>query len=198
MTDHDPQRATRRRSRPPQFFNEENTMSTDTYEPVTEPELVVSERPPLREAAEEDPRIRARRHMDEIRRSGAEEAEGVDRFWAPHAPEYFEYEWKMKAVMQKDDAPYQIRMRHAGWKAVPLARHPEMMPAGQSEVIERDGMVLMERPKEYNDEVRARERQKARDQINAKQAQLRGTPEGTLERVRPDISRTYEPLRIPE
>jgi hypothetical protein len=100
--------------------------------------------------------------------------------------------------MQKEDAPYQIRMRHAGWKPVPRYRHPEMMPGSDSDAIERDGMLLMERPKEYNDEVRARERQKAQDQIRAKKAQLNGTPEGQLERVRPKIGNSYEPLRVPE
>ena len=73
-----------------------------------------------------------------------------------------------------------------------------MSPAGESDIIERDGMVLMERPKEYNDEVRDRERQKARDQVRAKQAQLGGTPDGQLDRVKPKIGTSYEPLRIPE
>lgn len=190
MSDQEFPPAARRRGRPPGFSVEENS-SMDQFEPV-------SERPPLREPVEEDSRARARKHMDEIRRSGAEEAEGIDRFWAPQAPEYFEYEWKMKSVMQKEDAPYQIRMRHAGWKFVPLSRHPEMSPAGESDIIERDGMVLMERPKEYNDEVRDRERQKARDQVRAKQAQLGGTPDGQLDRVKPKIGTSYEPLRIPE
>lgn len=184
-------RATRRRSRPPETPMEGKAVQNEDFIPH-------AERPALRPSVEDDSRARARKHMEEIRRSGAEEAEGVDRFWAPQAPEFFEYEWKMKSVMQKEDAPYQMRMRHAGWKPVPRSRHPEMMPTGEFDVIERDGMILMERPKEYNDEVRNRERQKARDQVRNKQEQLSGTPHGTLDRTKAKLSTAFEPLRIPD
>jgi hypothetical protein len=63
--------------------------------------------------------------------------------------------------------------------------------------IERKGMILMERPKEISDEVRRIEQRRAREQVRIKEAQLSGTPEGTLDRVAPSIKKTFD-MPIPE
>jgi hypothetical protein len=78
-----------------------------------------------------------------------------------------------------------------------------MMPAGSTEhMILRKGCVLMECPTEIVMERRAIEARKARDQVRHKEAQIAGTPEGTLTRdharVRPSIKKGYEPIPIPE
>jgi hypothetical protein len=44
--------------------------------------------------------------------------------------------------------------------------------------IDRDGQRLMERPLEITNEVRALELRKAREQVNQKEAQIRGQPAG--------------------
>jgi hypothetical protein len=73
-----------------------------------------------------------------------------------------------------------------------------MMPRGQYETIERDGMILMERPKELSDDVRAADLRRARLQIRSKEAQLNAGPDGTCERDRPLVKKSYEQMPIPK
>ena len=77
-----------------------------------------------------------------------------------------------------------------------------MMPKGwSSNIIERKGMVLMERPTEISEEIRSIELRRARQQVRVKEAQLAGTPEGTLSRddprVAPKIKKSFD-MPIPE
>jgi hypothetical protein len=73
-----------------------------------------------------------------------------------------------------------------------------MMPSNwDGNTIERKGMILMERPKEISDEIRRIELRRARDQVRTKEAQLSGTPDGTLDRVKPSIKKTFD-MPIPE
>ena len=62
-------------------------------------------------------------------------------------------------------------------------------------------MILMERPTEISDEIRNIELRRARQQVRIKEAQLSGTPEGTLtrehDRVRPSIKKSFD-MPIPE
>jgi len=91
-----------------------------------------------------------------------------------------------------------------GWEEVPTARHPEEMPLqGNHPVIERKGMVLMQRPTVIVEEARAMQLQKARSQVKFKEEQLNGPPEGGLghrdhAQVKPKISKGYEPMQIPK
>jgi hypothetical protein len=60
----------------------------------------------------------------------------------------------------------------------------------------------MERPKEISDEIRNIELKRARAQVRIKEAQLAGTPEGTLSRdadprTRPNIKKSFD-MPIPE
>ena len=72
----------------------------------------------------------------------------------------------------------------------------------QSPIITRKGMILMECPTEIVQERVGAEKRKARLQVAHKEAQLAGTPEGTMTRdharVRPTIKKGYEPMPIPE
>jgi len=77
------------------------------------------------------------------------------------------------------------------------------MPPGWSKgTIERKGLILMERPAEVVDQARRLRDKAARDQVRAKEAQLSGTPEGTMTRdhasVRPKINKGWEALPVPE
>jgi hypothetical protein len=77
------------------------------------------------------------------------------------------------------------------------------MAKGHVGSIERDGMILCERPLEISDEVRRVESQKARQQVNIKAGQLdpkgRG---GLMERgdsnASMKINKGYEPMQIPD
>jgi hypothetical protein len=163
-------------------------------------------RPDMRGAMtnEEDPRARAARRAAEVRGHLGSMDDGTDIFALPPAPSGWSYEWKRKSVLGQEDPAHQVALRRMGWDPVPSARHPEMMPSDNvSNTIERKGMILMERPTELVEEARTIELQRARQQVNHKEAQLAGVPEGGLgnrdhPQVKPRIGKSYEAMPIPK
>jgi hypothetical protein len=163
-------------------------------------------RPSMRD---EDPRERAKKRADAIRnnRSGID-LDDVDRFAIDHnmIPDGWTYEWKRHTIYGQEDPSYQVRLAAGGWEPVPAnrdARHLALMPTGwKNPIIERDGMILMERPLELTEEARDVELRRARGQVRAKEQQLASTPDGTMtrehERVRPSIKKGYEPMAVPK
>jgi hypothetical protein len=80
-----------------------------------------------------------------------------------------------------------------------------MMPLGYAgeDIILRKGMILMERPQEITDEIKAKDRKAARDQVRMKEAQLNDAPAGQFERANKDaplakVKKGFEPIPIPE
>lgn len=154
---------------------------------------------------EEDPRSRAERRAAEISKHlSGDVSEGADRFYIdPHAiPDGWSYEWKRKTIWGKEDPAHEVELARKGWEAVPASRHPEMMPKGNWQTIERDGMILMERPKVITDNVHNANLKNARLQVRAKEAQLTQAPDGTFERddprVKPTIKKSFEAMPIPK
>jgi hypothetical protein len=173
-------------------------------QPVIEAVTAIVDRPPMRPPMrEDDPRAAAARRAAEIRSNQVED-DGVDEFKLPRAPDGWTYEWKTKAVMGAINHAHLTELRRQGWEEVPTARHPEEMPlGGHDPVIERKGMILMQRPTVIVDEARAIQIARARNQVKFKEEQLSGTPEGGLghrnhEQVKPRISKGYEPLAVPK
>jgi hypothetical protein len=105
-------------------------------------------------------------------------------------------------LLGKEDPAYKVQLARAGWEPVPASRHPEMMPIGNYAVIERKGMILMERPYSLTKEARDVELRRAKGQVRAKEAQLSATPDGTMtrehDRVRPSVKKSFEPIPVPE
>lgn len=164
----------------------------------TRPEMRTSPR-------EEDPRARAERRAAEIRKHLSNDvSDGADRFYInpDSIPDGWSYEWKRKTIWGKEDPAHEVELARKGWEAVPASRHPEMMPKGNWQTIERDGMILMERPKELTDEAHSGNLRAARLQVKAKEAQLNQAPEGTFERndprVKPSIKKSYQAMPISE
>jgi hypothetical protein len=154
-----------------------------------------------RAARDDDPRARAAKRAAEIRghRSG-ENLDEADRFKInqDEIPPGWSYEWKRKTVYGKEDPAYEVELARGGWEPVPASRHPSMMPKGHYETIERDGMILMERPKELTEDAHAADLRKARLQVRSKEAQLNSGPDGTFERDRPLVKKSYESMPIPK
>ena len=95
----------------------------------------------------DDSKARAEARLREIRGQANAGVGDRDKFWAPQAPDGWSYEWKTKTVLGQENPSYQVELMRQGWEAVPLSRHPDMMPAGwRGEFIEVEGQVLMERP----------------------------------------------------
>ncbi len=157
---------------------------------------------------EEDPRTRAARRALELREHlGGSMEDGVDKYFIDPKviPDGWSYEWKTLTVLGKENPSYQVALAHRGWEAVPRSRHPEMMPDNyRGETIERDGMILMERPKEITDEVNGHERRKAREQVRSKEEQLGGAAPGQFSRDNKgqsmvNIKKSYEAgIAIPD
>jgi hypothetical protein len=185
--------SSRRRSRPP--LGLEGAISSIPREDMREP------------VREDDPLARAAKRVAELRGHLGTLDEGTDEFFVDPSiiPEGWSYEWKRHLLLGAEDPSYNVSLAREGWEPVPVARdskHRAMMPMNWTgSHIERKGLILMERPAEIVEEVRAAERRKARDQVRAKEAQLSGTPDGTLTRdhpsARPQIKKGWESLPIP-
>jgi hypothetical protein len=161
-------------------------------------------RAPVRE---DDPLTRAAKRAAELRGHLGTVDEGVDDFYVDPdmAPEGWTYEWKRHLLLGAEDPSYNVALARAGWEPVPVnrdAKHRAMMPLNWTgSYIERRGMILMERPTETVEEAKNIEYRRARDQVRAKEAQLSGTPDGTLTRdhpkARPQIKKGWESLPVP-
>lgn len=160
------------------------------------------------EMREEDSVERARRRSAELRGQLEHVNEGGDKFYIDPdmVPEGWAYEWKRRLLLGAEDPSHMVELARAGWEAVPLNRdnkHQAMMPNNwNGNTIERDGMILMERPAEVVEEARRRNDYLARKQVRDKEAQIAGTPDGTLTRdhaqTRPQIKKSYESVPIPK
>ena len=164
---------------------------------------VIAPKPSL--SAAEASRERARRRSADVRENIGDLDQGLDEFYIDPRiiPEGWSYEWKMNTVLGQPNPAYQVQLQRMGWDCVPAERHPEMMPAGDKHsIIERKGMVLMERPADLTEEAKNIETRKARRQMQSKQEQLGQTKPGEFERNNKDtalvkIKTRYEPVQIP-
>lgn len=148
----------------------------------------------------------AKKRAEEIRKQIGDLDQGTDDFFVDpdNIPDGWTYEWKRHSIYNMEDPSYQVELRRMGWTPVPATRHPEMMPAGyKDDVILRKGMMLMERPEEITDEIRAIERKQARDQVRVKEQQLNEAPPGQFERLNKDkplakVKKSFESMPVPE
>jgi hypothetical protein len=107
-----------------------------------------------------------------------------DKFALPAglAPDEWEYEWKTHEVIGKRNPGYEVELSRKGWDPVDTSRHPEMMPAGYTGPITREGMVLMERPKVVNDRQKKAAYAKAVGQLRGQEQLVGVAPPNTLQR----------------
>ena len=104
-----------------------------------------------------------------------------DKYWAPPPPDGWDYQWKLKSVLNQDDIDRIRQNEMNGWEPVPLSRHPELMPRGwKGETIEVGGLVLMERPMMFTQEAREEERRLAREAVYTKESQMKEGRSGDL------------------
>lgn len=152
-----------------------------------------NDKPELSSKARAEARIRA------IRENMPEGGQSRDKFWAPPPPDGWDYQWKMKTVMGEEFHSYQVELARNGWEAVPLNRHPELMPHGWTgSTIEVEGLVLMERPSIFTEEARQEEMRSAREAVLTKEAQLRDGKAGDLgKREVQRFSKSRSPIAIP-
>lgn len=214
-----PKRGYQRRTQPEPFAAAVNQMTPEEMRaalaqleeadmPQAQQAAPTVERAPLRaEVRDDDPRERARKRTAALTGQILQVGDGYDKFEIDRTrvPDGWDYEWKRFETVGKRDPSYEVQLATTGWEPVPLDRHKEMMPAGWSgQTIEREGMLLMERPKEVTDHFRSLEHRKAFGQVRDKEASLRGAPDGQLQRHTPDgsslvkVRKSVEHIPIPE
>ena len=121
-------------------------------------------------------------------------------------PDGMDYQWITDSIFGQLQPQRRARFERKAWTPVPAERHDGMfMPRGYKGEINVDGLVLMERPMEYTDMARNKDKRAARDQVAVKEAQLRGGDVGTTldghhqSAVRTNkIRKSFEPLQVPE
>jgi hypothetical protein len=164
------------------------------------PDTARIQRAPAREELrEDDARTAAPAERMTRRRRRTEDAFRIDRSMIPHGSSY---EWKRKATYGAPDPDHQVNLRENGWRPVPSSRHPHLMPDGHNGPVEKNGMVLMERPSYLTEEARQEDYEIAIEQVHGKEAQINDTPAGHFSREHPSarrntgIKKSYEPMPI--
>lgn len=107
-------------------------------------------------------------------------------------------EWKREIVYGAGDPAYDVFMREQGFEPVDASRYPDYVAPGTTGAIRRDGLILMERPKELTAEAKEEDRRNARDAVRVKEEQLGTAPKGQLPRQRADGSSTVSVNRTIE
>lgn len=149
--------------------------------------------------SDQDSRARAAKRAAELHAHIGDMDQGTDEFYVdPRViPAGWSYEWKRISVLGKEDPSYVTQIARNGWEPVPRSRHPEMMPKDWTgETIDRKGCMLMERPEVITQAVRDIERKKAREQVQQKEEQLAGAPQGTFDRNVATVNKGYD--RMPK
>lgn len=119
----------------------------------------------------------------------------IDRFYVPAdaVPEGMTYQWCRKSIWGQPDISHMVGLQENGWTPVPADRHSGLfMPNGHVGDIERDGLVLMERPVELTAEARAEDKAAADALTRMQDEQLGRALPQQFDRVRPNIRTGYE------
>ena len=164
--------------------------------PAARPEKRADPRLAMREESSRD---RAARRAAEIAGHLPDENEAVDAFDVSGLqPEGFRYQWKMRTILGQEFPQRQLEQAKHGWEAVPASRHPQLMPHGwKGSDIEREGLVLMERPTVIQEEMERRERKEARDLVQGNREKLGEASPGEFARRNVTLKNTYTPVDIP-
>lgn len=126
---------------------------------------------PVREEAREaspgvpEKRLKRQRHRHE------------DRLALPKSmiPPGISYEWKRKSVHGRSDPDHMNELLENHWRPVPQERHPNYR-------VERDGLILMERPEYLTEEAIEEDRQLAYENIERAKHAVGDTPVNTMTR----------------
>lgn len=120
-------------------------------------------------------------------------------------PSDISVEWKRFSNVGADDPFYLSRMEEQGWLPVDPRQHPDWvpLPPGYDKPhIIKDGLILMERPKELTEEARAENEVLANRQIREAEQRLGKTPKGEMTReepgVKPKIVKEYGRMTVEE
>ena len=134
--------------------------------------------------------------------------DGNDRLRIPaeHIPDGMDYQWVTDSILGQPQPQRRAQFEMTGWRPVPSERHDGMFTQkGYHGEINVDGLVLMERPLKYSLAAKDRDRRNARQQVWAKEQQIRGGDmrisdafDSQHKTVRNTVNKSYEPIPVPE
>lgn len=121
-------------------------------------------------------------------------------------PDGYAVEWKRMTVLgarAPNQATYELNLARTKWEAVDVNTHPsfkKLLPNSyEGSTIEKEGMLLMIRPKAISDKVKQIQEMKAKGLLNDKLAQLGNSGSGEAPRKVLGVRRSYEPnMEIPD
>lgn len=115
--------------------------------------------------------------------------EGIDPFDVPlsYIPDGWRYQWNAVSTYGNSEIfqAQNIEFHQNGWRPVPSSRHDGFfMPRGHTGPIVIRGQMLVERPRELDDEAREEQEYRARQQMRDRDAALLGGKAGVREAMR--------------
>lgn len=120
-------------------------------------------------------------------------------------PDGYAVEWKRMTVLgarAPNQASYELNLARTRWEAVDVNTHPSFKPllhaSHAGTTIEKEGMLLMIRPKAVSDKVREIQKMKAQSLLSDKLAQLGNAGNGEAPRKVIGVRRSYEAMEIPD
>lgn len=115
-------------------------------------------------------------------------------------PDGFTVEWKRQTVFgarAPNQSSYELNLAKTRWEPVSVATHPsfkKLVPSNfTGDTIEKEGLILMIRPKAITEMVEKIQKDRANHQLQQKLAQLGATESGEAPRKVLGIKRSYEP-----
>ena len=184
-------------------MSEETLRTKNPHAPLPGSTIPVDKLPPDINPIEDSRTKAARRTQELIGLYGDNIGEGDDKFWIDPQiiPDGWTYEWKRYTVLGAQYPQYQIELARGGWEAVPAERHRQLVPTSWTgHSIEREGLILMERPMQIQQMVNDREKRKAGQLVQAKEAQLKGGPETAFDPSKKAsyVRKSLEPMSVPK
>lgn len=90
-------------------------------------------------------------------------------------PDGMAYLWVTDSILGQPQPQWRARRSRTGWTPVPASRHDGMfMPKGFDGEINVDGLVLHEKPKEFVDRDKLKDRRNAAEQVYVRERQMMG------------------------
>lgn len=120
-------------------------------------------------------------------------------------PEGYVVEWKRLTVMgarAPNQTTYELNLARTRWEPVSISTHPSFKklvpPSYSGDTVEKEGLLLMIRPKAISDKVKEIQKARADNQLQQKLAQLGATEAGQAPRQVISVKRGYEPpVQVP-
>lgn len=114
-------------------------------------------------------------------------------------PDGMSWEWKRKTVFGQEDKIHMVGLRENHWEPVQVTEaNRHLVGEGQTGAIERQGMILMQRPKYLTEDAHQEALQASIAQRQGQRQSVAQTPAGSAPRSVAAFQTRSEPLVVPD